>query len=109
MAKENNLIIDLSDSAGSGFVLRGWIEVEEADQGDTATVKLPILKNGSTGETVKTMQIILIGNECSCGKSGADGKYGTATQNAVMMYQDKNGLPVTGICDAGTWKKLLGL
>lgn len=103
------LISDLSDSAGAGFVLRGWIEVEEADHGDVATVKLPVIRNGSTGETVKAMQLILIGNKCSCGKSGADGKFGSATENAVMMYQDKNGLPVTGICDADTWKKLLGV
>lgn len=103
---------EMAESEGAGFVLRGWLEVEEADQENGTKVcklKVPVLQNGSNGESVKTMQIILIGNNCSCGKSGADGKFGTATKNAVMMYQDKNGLPVTGFCDAGTWKKMLGL
>jgi peptidoglycan hydrolase-like protein with peptidoglycan-binding domain len=110
--KDSGLLSSLINSECAGFVLRGWLEVEESDLENGTKVcklKVPVLRNGIKSEAVKSMQILLIGNECSCGSSRSDGKFGSATENAVMMYQDKNGLPVTGICDADTWKKLLGL
>ena len=101
--------------AGGGSTVYGWVDavdIAELNKPDLPAepceLALPTLKNGSTGATVKAMQILLIGNGCSCGRSGADGEFGTATENAVMMYQDKADLPVSGICDAATWKKLLG-
>ena len=100
----NNLL----NSDGNCFVAYGWLDAEEPEDGQN-WIAIPNLQNGSTGKNVKALQILLIGNNCSCGKYGADGKFGTATQNAVMMFQDKTGLPVSGICDAYTWTKLLGL
>lgn len=73
------------------------------------SVRLPLLKVGSKGESVKALQILLIGHGCSCGKYGADGDFGTATENAVMMYQDRNGLNVDGIAGKDTMRSLLGL
>lgn len=101
--------------AGGGSSVYGWVDAADIAElnkpdlpAEPCELALPTLKNGSTGATVKAMQILLIGNGCSCGSSGADGEFGTATENAVMMYQDKADLPVSGICDAATWKKLLG-
>ena len=103
-----------------GSTVYGWVDVEDIEplepekepeqepSAEPCNLSLPTLKNGAQGETVKAMQILLIGNNCSCGSNGADGEFGTATENAVMMYQDKNGLPVTGICNLQTWNKLLG-
>lgn len=108
---------------GGGSTVYGWVDAEDieplepekepepettAPPAEPCNLSLPTLKNGAQGEAVKAMQILLIGNNCSCGSNGADGKFGTATENAVMMYQDKNGLPVTGICNLQTWNKLLG-
>ena len=73
------------------------------------TMEMRILKKGCTGEDVKALQILLIGRGCSCGKYGADGDFGTATENAVMMYQDKNGLTVDGVAGKGTMRSLLGV
>lgn len=73
------------------------------------SVRLPLLKVGSKGESVKALQILLIGHGCSCGKYGADGDFGTATENAVMMFQDRNGLNVDGQCGPQTWAKMLGV
>lgn len=73
------------------------------------SVRLPLLKKGSKGNAVKALQILLIGNNCSCGKYGADGDFGTATENAVMMFQDRNGLNVDGQCGPQTWAKMLGV
>lgn len=97
-----------------GSTVYGWVDAEDIEplatekEPDISKLPLPTLKNGAEGETVRAMQILLMGNNCSCGSAGADGKFGTETENAVMMYQDKNGLPVTGICDMETWNKLLG-
>lgn len=99
---------NMINTDGEGFIMYGW-GYEDDTAEEHSNLQIPVLQNGSAGETVRSLQILLIGNKCSCGSAGADGKYGSATENAVMMYQDKNGLPVTGICDAGTWKKLLGL
>lgn len=73
------------------------------------SVRLPMLQNGNKGDSVKSLQILLIGYGCSCGKYGADGDFGTATENAVMMFQDRNGLTVDGKCGPQTWAALLGV
>lgn len=37
-----------------------------------------------------------------------DGLYGPGTKNAVVAYQQRNGLTADGICGKDTWTKLLG-
>lgn len=110
--------IHLIKQPGGGSTVYGWVDAAdiEALQPETpeppaapCNLSLPTLKNGSKGATVGALQILLIGNDCSCGSYGVDGDFGTATENAVMMYQDKQGLPVSGICDAATWAELMGL
>lgn len=99
--------------AGGGSTVYGWVDEEDIAElkqtDEPCRIELPILKNGSKGASVGALQILLIGNECNCGSYGVDGDFGAATENAVMMYQDKQGLPVSGICDTATWKELLGL
>lgn len=75
----------------------------------TNEMKLPTLSKGSKGETVKAMQILLIGRGYSCGSYGADGDFGSATDSAVRKYQKANGLTVDGYCGPKTWAKLLGI
>lgn len=104
--------------AGGGSTVYGWADAADITElkqeedpeppAEPCQLALPTLRNGSEGESVKALQILLIGNGCSCGSSGADGEFGTATENAVMMYQDRNDLPASGICNDATWKKLLG-
>jgi peptidoglycan hydrolase-like protein with peptidoglycan-binding domain len=98
--------------SGGGSTVYGWVNAEDIAElkqtEESFQLAIPVLRNGSKGATVKALQILLIGNGCSCGENGAGGEFGTATENAVMMYQDKTGLPVSGICDPATWKKLLG-
>ena len=52
---------------------------------------------GASGDGVKAIQNILIDLGYSIGKWGADGKFGAATQQAVVNFQTDNALPVTGI------------
>ena len=75
----------------------------------TYTVALPLLKKGSTGDTVKSLQILLVGFGYSCGKAGVDGDFGSGTENAVLCFQEDNGLTVDGHVGPKTWRKLLGM
>lgn len=79
-------------------------KVEEAKGLD-----LPMLQKGSKGETVKALQILLIGNGFSCGSYGSDGDFGSATDGAVRKYQKAKGIGVDGIVGPMTWAKLLGV
>lgn len=84
---------------------------EQATEKVEASVKcdLPELSKGSKGETVRALQILLIGNNCPCGSYGADGDFGGATKNAVVAFQWKNGLSTDGVVGPKTWAKLLGV
>ena len=70
-------------------------------------VKLPVLKNGSTGNSVKALQLLLIGNGCSCGDHGADGDFGSDTEAAVKNFQGNKGLTIDGKAGPETWSALL--
>lgn len=55
------------------------------------------LKNGCEGTDVKELQIGLIRLGFSCGKYGADGDFGDATEQAVEAFQEKFDLTADGI------------
>ena len=70
---------------------------------------LPTLRKGDRGSYVTLAQTKLIQKGYSCGDKGADGIFGTATQNAVKDFQrnskDADGRPLTvdGIIGQKTW------
>lgn len=74
-----------------------------------AFIAMPTLKRGAYGESVKAMQILLIGRGFSCGRWGADGSFGAATHQALNNYKRAVGLPTDGICDIVVWRKILGV
>ena len=76
---------------------------------EVCTVEVKVIRKGAKGDNVKALQILLIGRGYSCGSYGADGSFGTATDNAVRAFQKANGLTVDGICGPNTWNKLLGV
>jgi len=66
---------------------------------------LPTLRRGSSGADVLGMQYFLI-------SKGVDylngtGYYGANTVKAVKHYQAKRGLPVTGVVDKATWRRVI--
>ena len=71
-------------------------------------VNMKTLKKGCYGKQVKTLQALLIGYGYDCGRSGADGDFGGATDSALRKYQSRNGLTVDGVAGPKTWAKLLG-
>lgn len=76
---------------------------------DGCAVNVSALRKGSIGDSVKALQILLIGYGYPCGKYGVDGDFGTATENAVRNFQNANGLEVDGVIGPATWAKLLGV
>lgn len=75
----------------------------------TESTGLPTVKKGSKGECVRALQLLLIGNGCDCGAWGADGNFGSATENAVLFYQKSRGLSQDGMAGPETWGSLLGV
>ena len=65
-----------------------------------------ILKKGSKGNDVRSMQTMLIACGFSCGPDGADGDFGKNTLAGLTAFQTANGLEATGIFDADTWAAL---
>lgn len=69
-------------------------------------ISLRTLSNGSKGEDVKALQILLTGRGVS---TDPDGSFGPKTLSAVKQYQKKAGLSADGIVGILTWSKLLGV
>lgn len=79
----------------------GWMtKYFDYDQPVTVPVDSPtsgrILRNGDEGADVKQMQTNLIRLGYSCGKWGADGDFGDATEIALKKFQTEHGLEADG-------------
>lgn len=94
----------LTDSRILGYGRPRW-EEEKPD----FTLPMMYLRKGSRGEPVKALQYLLESNDCSCGKYGADGHFGTDTENALIAFQKKNALRADGVAGPESWGRLLGI
>jgi peptidoglycan hydrolase-like protein with peptidoglycan-binding domain len=65
----------------------------------------PVLKVGSTGETVRRLQRALT---ASGKRTPVDGVYSTRTARSVARFQRQHGLPATGVVTAEVWEVFLG-
>lgn len=70
------------------------------------STKRSYLQKGDSGSAVKTMQTMLIKCGYSCGKSGADGDFGTGTQTALKAFQKAYKLEVDGKYGSASKAKL---
>jgi hypothetical protein len=70
---------------------------------------LPLLKKGSRGQSVKALQILLKGYGYSLGSWGIDSSFGSATEEAVKLFQKACGLEDDGEVGPKTWAALLGV
>lgn len=77
---------------------------------DTVTIELSVLRKGSKGDEVKTLQRLLkaLGYKGSDQKDLAiDGDFGGNTCYALRAYQNAKGLAVDGICGKNSWNAIL--
>ena len=81
-----------------------WAKLETASSIPPSST--PLLVLGSTGDAVVRLQTRLLELDYDCGVTGADGKFGTSTQKAVINFQKNNGLTVDGKVGPATWAKL---
>ena len=75
--------------------------------GDARTVQVavPVLKRGSAGGHVSTLQTLLTDKGFAC---GVDGSFGPETDKAFRAWQRAVGLDVDGSCGPASWDRLLG-
>lgn len=97
----------LDGAAASSVVAENKTNTTTSKGGNTVNITLSVLKKGSTGKEVKTLQRLLIALGFSCGSSGADGSFGNATLEAVKKYQKAKGLVVDGSVGSATWTSIL--
>ena len=94
---------------GSGTVKRFWLghEGKEVD-GFTKTVqvKLPVLRKGSSGDSVMALQAML--EVYGYVDRGGWGHFDAVTERALKEYQRDCDLTVDGSCGKATWNSLLG-
>ena len=88
-----------------GEAARGNPSSPAADKPRTAWVELPVLRRGSSGGHVKTLQILL--NRYNKAALAEDGVFGGRTDSAVKAYQTARGLAADGVVGVLTWTQLL--
>lgn len=97
----------INSSTVAGFGRPKWSLVTNGQytpgSGSSTTPTTPttptttLLKHGSRGEAVKTLQQNLIKLGYDCGPDGADGQFGYNTLKAVTKFQKEHNLEVDGV------------
>lgn len=89
----------------------GASDTTEKNEVNTVNIEMTVLKKGSSGAQVKTLQRILrmMGYKDADGNTlEVDGSFGTKTLAAVKKFQkNKGSTSVDGVVGAWTWGKLL--
>jgi peptidoglycan hydrolase-like protein with peptidoglycan-binding domain len=88
-------------SSGSGSTAAGGTVSRDATRTATpyTAVMTTVLRSGSRGATVRTLQRAL-------GGVSVDGAYGPRTITAVRAFQKAHRLPATGVTDTAVWRAL---
>ena len=81
-----------------------WVEYSGEEVRNVVNIELSVLRKGSKGEQVKTLQILL---NAYGSKLDVDGSFGSLTQSALQDYQKKNSLQIDCICGVKSWECLL--
>lgn len=81
-----------------------WIEYSGEEVKNVVNIQLSVLRKGSKGEEVKTLQRLLNAFGASL---SVDGSFGSLTQSALKEYQTRNSLQIDGICGEKSWNSLL--
>lgn len=108
LVKEGSHTVMVLDNGSGGEVVEPPV-VNMPLEDDIAihySVRLPMLQNGMTSDTVKAMQILIAAHGVYVPLFG---KFDDRTETAVIEFQKASNLKATGKCDPDTWSALLGL
>lgn len=72
-------------------------------------IALPQIVRGMQSEAVRAMQQLLMAKGYLLPRFGADGEYGSETENALLCFQEDESIRPDGTCGSATWNALLGL
>ena len=81
-----------------------YIEYSGEDVKNTVKIELSVLRKGSKGKEVKTLQRLL---NAFGSNLAVDGDFGSKTDSALRTYQKSNNLEADGICGQNSWTALL--
>lgn len=81
------------------------LDKQAQEQTQTVEIAVPVLKRGSKGNHVSTLQTLLADKGYLC---GVDGSFGPETDNVFRHWQGAVGLEADGSCGPASWDKLLG-
>lgn len=82
---------------------RYFTRTPNVDDFSTVMSRLPVLRQGSSGTCVRTLQQQL---EFKGYNLNIDGSFGPATRDAVIKFQQRRGLTQDGIVGRATWTAL---
>ena len=107
------VVTDLKDRGWQKWGQLNFFSYEEPKPTpDTAcTPTLPVLRKGSKGEAVKSLQVLLnhLGVKDQNGnKLEVDGSFGSKTEWAVKDFQARHGLTIDGIVGSKSWQMIIG-
>lgn len=100
--------VQITDLKARNWLRHGklpWVEYSVKEEvKNTVSIELAVLRKGSKGKQVKTLQSLL---NAFGSKLDVDGSFGSLTEAALKAYQKKYELEVDGICGGQSWKSLL--
>lgn len=102
-AKGTNYGVIVSKLSDTNWKKYGYIE--GITYPDECEINLPLLRKGSDGGAVRTLQTLL--QEYFTTDIDVDGKFGSRTQGVVKRFQEYRNLKSDGIVGAKTWKELI--
>ena len=78
-----------------------------AQETESVSVALPVLRKGAAGAAVRALQTLLLNAGIDVGSCGVDGEYGENTWVAVCDLQRRMNVPADGEVKAAEWKALI--
>ena len=100
---KGNVDLDITELSMAEWEAKigGKVVVED----DVDDILTPTLRKGDQNEYVRQWQERLNKNGYDCGKSGADGKFGSDTEKAVVRWQQDHGIEA-GYIGPQTWNTI---